>query len=439
MIRREFWFGVCGYFSIVICAAGVEFQISYLKYFYFFFLFSILIIFFAHLLDIGRYLLGLKANVSTAWLLKLSAMAYVILLLLTTFFLTNLSPGASWDFLSYWSIEILTHLPGYQLPNQIGQGFEANKHPWIMSGAITSALTLGQIPGHPGFFWFGLLCINLASLKSIAELLNLGPIALLAAFLVSLSPLAENHYALFGYAEAGLIVGISIFITFTHFAFKYNSGSHFLFAILTALSLSAVKTSGFFLSFICIFSIVLSYFSKRTRGAGLVFILVLFGFFALLYFIIFHQGTSIAMLKTGTVLHSSPVSDLIDIFVQAFMYNQSFSVSAMASLICVVYLTRSVCNPNNSSGLFCVGYILCGVLGVGIIFTLTEYGLGHSLPNHDTSFSRLLLSQSSPLAILVLYIIKDAGVNHSEINRSPFTEGFRRVSHRIGETRAKSL
>ena len=409
-IQVSFWCAFTAYWSIFISAVGSQFDIPFFRYSYLVYMACVSLVLLTCVLEIGRKGAALKTNFSVTSGQDLAASTYITALLLFTLTLTALAPGSSWDFLSYWAMETVSAISQSHQGDLVEFPFEREKHPWAISGAVASALSIGPALGPPGVFWFGLLAASLACIKAMASTLELGPTSVLIAFLVFFVPLVENHHANFGYAEAALALGVNLFVVCTHFAYKFRSFTQFLLAILIALSLTIIKTSGFIFCLICLCALALSALATKIQKHQIVLFLFLGLCVATIMSTFFLDGMTLAALKTGTLIRPRSASILMEVFTQAFVHNSSFSIMALLFIACVGYLAPRLDHLTVSSTLLCILCILFATIAVGVLFTFTEYGFGHSAPDHDTSFSRLFTVFPGPLAFILLISLREASV-----------------------------
>ena len=216
-------------------------------------------------------------------------------------------------------------------------------------------------------------------------------------------PLVENHFTNFGYAEMALSLGVNIFCCLFHQANKYHSAVYAGLAVLTALSLVLIKTSGPILCIICLVACCGSY--PKIYGTSHIRMLCISCVFCVgtvLASILF-SGWKLSLLKTGTIITAPDVSVAISIFQRAFFENASFSVTALLSFICFFYIAPRLRYNPEATSILCLLHIFLGMGTSLVLFIFTDYGIGHSFPLRETSFSRLALPAAGAISILVLF------------------------------------
>lgn len=391
------------YFSILLCAAGSRFGSEKLESFAV--LFALCVIFAALMMLVTFFYTSARrsSTVFTVRWIGRAAIAYILALLFVANMFISMVPASAWDVLSYWSLEVLSSMPNdYGIkPEEIV--FESHKHPWMISGFLASSLNLTQNAMVPGQFWFGLLLLNVLCSKSLIASLRLDLMWFFPVFFVFFTPLVENHFANFGYAEMALCLGFNIAFCLFHHANKYHSAVYGSLAILVTLSLILIKTSGPILCIICLVAFCGSY-PKIYRTShiqmlwfsGLFCVGIVVAFFLL-------SGLKLSILKTGTIITAPDFSLAISIFQRAFFENASFSVTALLSIFCFFYLAATLRYHSEATSVLCLLHILLGMATFLVLFIFTDYGIGHSLPHHDTSFSRLALPAAGAISFLVLF------------------------------------
>jgi hypothetical protein len=404
-----------GYFSILLCAAGSRFGTEGLESFGL--LFAACVIFAALTICLTLlYSLFGESSIafSKKWIGR-AAIFYTCVLLFFASILTLMTPASAWDFLSYWSLEVLRSMPNIDVITLGNVSFESQKHPWMISRFLASSLGFTEKSVTPGYFWLSLLLMHMLCLKYLVASLRLDLMWLSVAFWVFFVPLVENHFTNFGYAEAALCLGVNLFFCLFHQATKTRSPAWFFFAVLAAASLMLIKTSGSILCIICLIAAAGSfpkiYNTSHTR------MLCFSCFFCIATVIasIFLSGWKLSFLKTGTMIMAPEFFIVVDIFQRAFWENVSFSLTALLSIFCFCVLAPALRYHPYASSILCLMHIFLGMATCLVLFIFTEYGVGHSLPEQDTSFSRLALPATGAVSILTLFSVHvlQADRNHS--------------------------
>ena len=243
---------IFGYIAMLLSAAGSHYGVAGVGALWLFFLLSsgctatiFLVSLFTEILQ------GHSSSLISKWLTA-AALCYFAAVSLSAAFFISTTPAFAWDFLNYWSLEIVRPIVNVDAIALFPSTYEPQKHPWGVSGFLTSILSFLPSTSDIRFFWLALLLLNTCCLKVIVDFLQLDLIWLFIAFFIQLVPLAENHYSIFGYVESVLCLGVNLFFCVFFQACRTKSIAYLCLAFLLSLSLAFIKTSGFIFCAICL-------------------------------------------------------------------------------------------------------------------------------------------------------------------------------------------
>ena len=362
------------------------------------------------------YVSSVRAGNFKALVVNLLLTIYVLLFVTTLAYVAAVSPVGSWDFLSYWGPAAVDTISGEFLPEIRQYAYEQGKHPWVITEFTAVYASYIKVAGFHAYLWLALIAIYVAGIQAIGGLINSKLIHIVLAISLSCFPLFENHLLYTGYTETSLACGLFLCYGNILLGIKNKSKIFYATALAVLLILPLIKTSGSILVAVAIAGGICAHLSKELHAVRTVLVFIVCAILLTGITIYLRDGEHVSFLKTGTQINAPDVVLLISTILHAYFLNSSLGLLPFFLAIMFIQLSTGTTSGSyltlqRSIAFFCICYLAFCLLSL-----FTDYGLGHALPGDDTSFSRMHVPLSGPIAMmLLLMLISNESTNYSNL------------------------
>lgn len=366
----------------------------------------------------GLYLLStvpskiLKMKSLRSW----SVWQYSLLMLLLfsighNAYLASLLPAFGWDTLDYWAVHSIEFINKTSSGVTVGWDFTGTHPPTIAILGAWSAAIANKMDAAGPLYAPWILCwvsIVLCLVGHTYFFSNSPSFSLLVGVIASGLPLGADHSVIGGYADLFLAAGIVGATAVGSVAIRCNDKSLVIVSCLIGCTSIFYKNIGFLYS-ICVIWPGTAYLICRTHlslkwYAKIALMLPLLGASVLL-FVFFVTGESELFIGNRVLRLSLENSHRIPLnFFASQLSNTSFSVTFL--LAAAVFIAIITIPSRLTPELIFVGSVCAINFSLLFFAQLSDYFFTYSLPESDTSLSRLSLGLSF-CALLILPILLD--------------------------------
>ena len=318
-------------------------------------------------------------------------------------------PATGWDPLDFWLFKthyILTEPNREAVESLLTNG----RHPFLLMYLLTPiAVLFGNVAG-PILWWVFWILLPFLLVSFARTILTERENSLLVSTCLVYGmltlPLIENHALLYGYAELPLAV-LSLCMSFHGYkAISMGGWKHWLYFVLYCFLATQIKNSGLLYSTVCICSVFAILIFRRLSSLSRAHILMVSGLItaiaAFSFWLVPNSEAWRALLDAhlgDTSISTANIKLIFDVLMRAFIVNQSYSTAVPLLFFSLLFWKPS--NALEHDGCRFLALNLLGIVGaIVILLSLDPRFLGNSLPELDTSFSRLFLP-SYPIIVLL--------------------------------------